>query len=70
MTIITANNKTERGFQMDTDTIIIMSLLATAVGWWLTLLIKEERQLIKQRNEDELLRLERAHKLSLITRRL
>lgn len=55
---------------MDTDTIIIMSLLATAVGWWLTLLIKEERQLIKQRNEDELLRLERAHKLSLITRRL
>ena len=48
---------------MDIDTIIIMSLLTTALSWWFTILIKEECKLIKQYKRDEIDRAERAERV-------
>ena len=45
---------------MDTDIIVLMSLLALALSWFLTILITEERQLIKQCYKKEQERQERA----------
>lgn len=52
---------------MDSDTIIIMSLLATALSWWFTVLIKEEFQMIKQCKRDEVDRIERAERVRCLT---
>ncbi len=48
---------------MDSNILLIMSLLAAALSWWFTILIKEETQVIKQNKRDELDKLERAERV-------
>lgn len=48
---------------MDSDTIILMSLLAAALSWWLAVLIREERQTIKQDKRNEIDRIERTERV-------
>jgi hypothetical protein len=55
---------------MDSDIIILISLLATALSWWLAILIKEEVQLIRQYKSDEIDRLERAERVKHLTNKL
>ncbi len=44
---------------MDSDTIILISLLAAALSWWFAILIREERQTIKQDKRNEIDRVKR-----------
>ena len=55
---------------MDTDTLIIMGLLATALIWLVTTHINEERQIIKQCSIDEKDSQERAERVRSITNKL
>lgn len=55
---------------MDTDTIILLVLLATALSWWLAIYIKEEVNLIKQCKRDEIDRLQRADRVRRLTNKL
>ena len=48
---------------MDSDTIVIIGLLTTALSWWLAIRIKGEVQLMKQYKRDELDRVERADRV-------
>ena len=52
---------------MESDTIIIISLLAAALSWWLAILIKDEVQLIQQQNRDEIDRIERKERVRCLT---
>lgn len=52
---------------MDSDTIILMSLLATALSWWFAIKIKEEVLLIKQNKRDEIDRIDRAERVRHLT---
>jgi hypothetical protein len=56
--------------KMDIDTLILMSLLGTALSWWFTIHIKEARQLIKQSNKKEQEKLERAEKVKRLMNKL
>ena len=55
---------------MDNDTIILIGLLATALSSWLAILIKEEVQLIKQCNKEEINNLARAERVKNLTNKL
>jgi len=55
---------------MDIDTLILMSLLGTALSWWFTIHIKEARQLIKQSNKKEKDKLERAERVKRLMNKL
>ncbi len=48
---------------MDTDTLVLIGLLVAALSWWIAIHLKEERQVIKQENEEAKERLERAEKI-------
>ncbi len=52
---------------MDNDTLIIMSLLATALCWWFAIHVKEERKVIKQGNKDRQDELKRAERVKRLT---
>ncbi|MFT5699160.1 MAG: hypothetical protein ACI8ZB_002017 [Desulforhopalus sp.] len=52
---------------MDTDTVLILGLLATALSWFFTIRVKEERQFVKQSNKDNQDRQERAEKVRRLT---
>lgn len=52
---------------MDTDTLILMGLLVTALSWWCAIHINEQIQLIKQCNKDEQEKLERAERIRNLT---
>lgn len=54
---------------MDTDTIILMGLLVTALSWWLGILIHEERQLLEQCRKNEIDKRQRADRIKLLTRK-
>jgi hypothetical protein len=56
--------------KMDIDTLILMTLLGTALSWWFTIHIKEARQLIKQSNKKEQEKLERAEKVKRLMNKL
>jgi hypothetical protein len=60
----------ESVLKMDNDTLILMSLLGTALGWWFTIDIKEERQLMKQNNKKEKDQLERAERVKRLMNKL
>lgn len=55
---------------MDNDTIILISLLAAAFGWWLAILINEKIQMVMQGKSDEIDRLERTKKIKQLTNKL
>jgi len=55
---------------MDTDTIIILSLLATALSWWCTIHVREQRQVVKQCNKDKKDKQERAERVKRLTNKL
>lgn len=55
---------------MDTDTLILIGLLAAALCWWLTIHVNAERQLKKQWNKIAQDKLERAEKVRRLTRKL
>jgi hypothetical protein len=55
---------------MDIDTLILMSLLGTALSWWFTIHIKEARQSIKQSNKKEKEKLERAERVKRLMNKL
>jgi hypothetical protein len=60
------NEKGKSVLKMDIDTLILMSLLGVAFSCWFTILIKDERQLIKQsdkKEKDKLVRAERVKRL-------
>lgn len=52
---------------MDTDTLILMCLLFTALSCYFTILIVEKRQFIKQCNKKEQDRLGRAERVRQLT---
>lgn len=54
---------------MDSEIIILTSLLAAALIWWFAILIKEEVQLIKQYKIDEVDSIERAERVRLLSRK-
>lgn len=54
---------------MDNDTIILISLLATALIWWFVIRFKEEVGLMKQYKNDEVDRIERAERVRLLSRK-
>ena len=56
--------------KMDIDTLILMSLLGTALSWWFTIHIKETRQLIKQSNKKEKEKFERAERVKRLMNKL
>ncbi len=55
---------------MDTDTIIILVLLATAFSWWIALRVKEERLFVKQCNKEDQDRRERAERVRRLTNKM
>ena len=55
---------------MDNDIIILISLLATALSLLLAILIKEESQLNKQYNNEEVERISRAERVRQLTNKL
>jgi hypothetical protein len=55
---------------MEIDTLILMGLLITVLGWFFTIHIKEERKFIKKCNKDAQDKLERAERLRLLTTKL
>jgi len=55
---------------MDNDTIILISLLAAAFGWWFVILINEKIQMVRQSKSDEIDRFERAKKVKNLTNKL
>jgi Mg2+/Co2+ transporter CorB len=60
------NEKGKSVLKMDIDTLILMILLGVAFSCWFTILIKEERQLMKQsdkKEKDKLVRAERVKRL-------
>lgn len=48
---------------MEGNTIVLICLLAASLCWWVTIHIKEEVRLIKQRKRDEIVRAERERKI-------
>lgn len=60
----------EREAQMDTDTLILLGLLASAFSWWFTIRVKEARQFVKQCNKDQQDREERAERVRRLTNKL
>lgn len=54
---------------MDSETIILTSLLAASLSWWLAILIKEEVRLVKQYKIDEIDSIERAERVRLLSRK-
>lgn len=52
---------------MDSDTIILMTLLATALSWWSAIHIQEEFRRIKQCKRDEIDRIERTERVRCLT---
>lgn len=54
---------------MDSDTTILISLLAAALSWWLVIRIKEEIGLIRQYKNDEVDRIERIERVRLLSRK-
>lgn len=48
---------------MDSDTLILIGLLAAALCWWLTIHLNAERQLKQQCHKNALDQLERAEKV-------
>ncbi len=55
---------------METDTLVLLGLLAAALCWLFIIHIKEERRLIRQFFEDEQDRLERAERIKRLTGKL
>lgn len=55
---------------MDSDTIILMSLLTAALSWWLVISIREERQTIKLNKRDEIDRIERTKRVRRLMNKL
>ena len=55
---------------MDTDTLIIICLLGTALIWLFTIVITEKRQSIKQLNKNERDRQCRAERVKQLTNKL
>lgn len=62
-----SNGNEKREVQMDTDTLIIMGLLAMALCWWFAIHVKEERQAIKQGHRDRKEKQERAERVKRIS---
>jgi hypothetical protein len=54
---------------MDNGTIVLISLLAAAMSWWLAILINENIQIVRQDKNDETERLKRAEKVKNLTNR-
>ena len=48
---------------MDIDTLVLIGLLVAALSWWITIHLKEEKQLIEQDNKEAKERLERAERI-------
>ena len=55
---------------MDNDIIILISLLAVALSVLLAIIIREEVQLIKQYDSEEMARLARAERIKHLTNKL
>ena len=55
---------------MDTDTVLILGLLAAAFINWFAILIVEKRQLIKQWKKNEQDRMGRAEKVKQLSKKL
>jgi len=55
---------------MEFDTIIILGLLVSALSWWVTIHVKEERQVINQVNAEAKDKLERAERVRRLTNKL
>jgi hypothetical protein len=55
--------------QMDIYTVIIMGLLITAISWYLTICITEERRLIKENNQMKQKDRERVKRLRELTKK-
>lgn len=55
---------------MDIYTIVILGLLAAALSWWFSILIVEERQLIKQCKKDAIDKLARADRIRSLSGKL
>jgi hypothetical protein len=55
---------------MDTDTALILGLLAAAFSCWFTILIVEKRQLIKQWKKNEQDRMGRAERVKQLSKKL
>jgi len=54
---------------MDSDTTILISLLAAALSWWFVNRVKEEIGLIRQYKNDEVDRVERIERVRLLARK-
>lgn len=54
---------------MDLYTIILMVLLLTAISWYLTICIAEERRIIKQNNQMEKENRKRVKRLKSLTKK-
>lgn len=54
---------------MDTDTIILMGLTATAFFWWFGLRVQEDRRYTKELVEQKKDKLERAERVKLLSNR-
>ena len=64
------NKKEWEVVQMATDTLILMALLFTALSWWITIHLNEERQFLKQCSIEKKDELERAERVRNITNKL
>jgi p-aminobenzoyl-glutamate transporter AbgT len=63
------NTYKKKKTQMDIYTIIIMALLITAISWYLTICITEERRLIKENNQMKQKNQERVKRLGELTKK-
>ena len=54
---------------MDSDTTILISLLAAALCWWFVIRVKEEIGLIRQYKNDEVDRIERIERVRILSRK-
>lgn len=55
---------------MDIDTIIILGSLGIALSWWFSILIVEERQMIRQCKKDAREKLARAERIRSLSGKL